>query len=95
MLEDLTRRYRQGLFDRHDGQIFWRDGKEAVIDTRGEKGRAWGMIRTSHDGRFCVVSNWGAPMSKKKPVLLDGRTKGKVPLLDGWCYGFKWLPAAR
>ncbi len=94
VVPDLTVRYRDGLFDRHDGQIFWQNGKEAVIDRRDEKGRAWGFVQTSADGRFCLVSRWGGVMSKNKPVLLDGRTKGKLPLLDSWCYEFKWLPAA-
>ncbi len=92
---DLPVHRRDGLFDRQSGQIFWRDGKEPLIDTRDESGRPRGWVLVSPDGRFCLVDGWGPGRSRNKPVLLDGRTRARVPLPDSWCYEFKWLPATQ
>ncbi len=88
--EDFSRRQTTGMFDHEHGLLFFRGEEEPTADVRGDHpGSKVSNLEIDSRGEWAAFVSKGP---ESNLYLVNGFQKEKSLLLDGWCYGVRWLP---
>ncbi len=94
-------RHTVGLFEREGRKLFFAGQKEPVLDLDDRSRATFTELEISPGGEWAAYYSQSNAVKKEEngeppflgPYLLNGKTREKQVLIEGWIYDMKWMPA--
>ncbi len=91
LLGPVLSRETTGFFDHEHGLLFFHGDEEPVANVLSSPQAKSSDLELDERGEWAAF----VPIHERGIYLVDGRKKQKSLLLEGWCYGLRWLPAMK